>query len=405
MKDKDKTKKQLINELAELRKRITESEILGTGLEASEAERKQTEKALWKPKRFLSKIFDSIRDPFCVIDRNYRITQVNEAYAQMRNKPVKELIGEKCYETLYNRNSICEDCIVEKSFLSGDPCAKDKHLTFPDGTEEWVGIYTYPIIDEGSAVSHVIEYIRDITERKRSEKRQVRLLKELESANQELKDFAYIASHDLKAPLRAISSLANWIASDYSDKFDEDGRELMDLLIGRVKRMHLLIEGILQYSRLGHIKEEGVEINLNEIVREVIDTLAPPEHIEIRVENKLPTILCEETRIKQVFQNILSNAVKYIDKPKGEIKIGCVEDDSYWMFSITDNGHGIDEKYFKKIFHIFQALSPCDETESTGIGLALVKKIIEMYGGKIWVESKVGLGSTFFFTLPKHEDK
>lgn len=237
---------------------------------------------------------------------------------------------------------------------------------------------------------------------KLAEERKAQFLKELESANQELKDFAYIVSHDLKAPLRAINSLGNWISSDYADKFDEDGKEQMVLLLGRVKRMHNLIDGILQYSRVGRIREKMVNVDLNKLVAEVIDAIAPPENIEIKVENKLPSIICEKTRIEQVFQNLLNNAVKFMNKPKGEIKINCVENDSYWKFSVADNGPGIEEKYFEKIFLIFQTLSPRDEVESTGIGLTVVKKIIEQYSGKVWVESKVGHGSAFFFTLPKN---
>lgn len=225
--------------------------------------------------------------------------------------------------------------------------------------------------------------------------------KELENANQELKNFASIVSHDLKAPLRAIGSLTNWIASDYADKFDKEGKEQLELLIGRVKRMHDLIDGILQYSRVGRIREDMVDIDLNKVVTKVIDMIVPSKNIKIQVVNKLPSILCEKTRIQQVFQNLLSNAVKFMDKPDGEIKIGCVEEDGYWKIHVADNGPGIEEKYFAKIFQIFQTLNPRDQVESTGVGLTVVKKIVEMYGGKVWVESKIGEGTTFLFTLPK----
>jgi light-regulated signal transduction histidine kinase (bacteriophytochrome) len=242
---------------------------------------------------------------------------------------------------------------------------------------------------------------KEIAEHKISEKRKAELLKELESTNRELKDFAYIVSHDLKAPLRAISTLANWISTDYDEKLDEEGKEQLGLLIRRVHRMNALINGILDYSRVGRIKEEKKEVNVNELVAEVIDMVAPPENIKITIENELPLILFEKTRLVEIFQNLLSNAVKYMNKPQGSIKIGCVEDNGYWKFSVSDNGPGIEEKFFNKIFQIFQTLSPLDEHESTGIGLTLVKKIITMYGGNIWVESEVGRCCTFFFTLPK----
>lgn len=223
---------------------------------------------------------------------------------------------------------------------------------------------------------------------------------ELSNVNQELSDFAYIVSHDLKAPLRAIGSLADWIAADYADKLDEQGKEQLSLLIGRVKRMHNLIDAVLQYSRVGRVKEQKVEINLNELVQDVIEVLAPPRNVTITIENELPTILFEKIRMEQVFQNLISNSIKYMDKPNGEIKIASVEENDYWKITVEDNGPGIEEKYFEKVFQIFQALDPRDEYESTGVGLSVVKKIIESNGGRIWIESKVGSGSKFIFTVP-----
>ncbi len=241
----------------------------------------------------------------------------------------------------------------------------------------------------------------EIAEREKAERKQEELLHELESVNQELKDFAYIASHDLKAPLRAIKTLAEWISTDYADKLDQDGQEQLRLLGQRVDRMHNLIEGILQYSRVGRVKEKLVEVNLGTLVPEIIDMVAPPDNISVTIESELPTIWCEETRITQVFQNLLSNAIKYMDKPEGAVKIGCTEQDNFWKFSVADNGPGIEQKHFERIFKIFQTLSARDEFESTGIGLTVIKKIVELYGGRIWLESEIGKGTTFFFTLPK----
>jgi len=244
-----------------------------------------------------------------------------------------------------------------------------------------------------------------LQERKQAEKRQAQLLAQLEKTNRELNDLVYIMSHDLKTPLRGINMLANWILTDYAGKFDKEGKERIELLLSRVERMHNLIEGILHYSRIGRMNEEKVQVNLNELVPDIIDILAPPENITITIEKELPVIECEATRITQVFQNLMSNAVKYMDKPQGQIRIGCVEEESCWRFSVTDNGPGIEEKYFEKIFQMFQTLSPRDEFESTGVGLTVVKKIVETHGGRIWVESKVGEGSRFLFTLPKQKEE
>jgi signal transduction histidine kinase len=144
-------------------------------------------------------------------------------------------------------------------------------------------------------------------------------------------------------------------------------------------------------------------VNLDDFILEVIDMLVPPKNISITIENTMPVIECAETHVMQLFQNLLSNAIKYMDKPKGQIKVGCVEEDGFWKFSIADNGPGIEEKHFEKIFKMFQALSVSEDFEGTGVGLTIAKKIVELYGGNIWVKSKIGKGSTFFFTLPMQE--
>jgi len=256
----------------------------------------------------------------------------------------------------------------------------------------------------------LVRTIRYALERKKAGDALKALNKELEATvekmtktNRELEDFAYVVSHDLKAPLRGIKTLTEWISADYADKIDENGVEQLNLLSNRADRMHNLIEGILQYSRVGRVKEEQIRINLNELVPQVIDLIAQPENTSITVENQLPTITSEPTRIAQVFQNLLSNAVKYMDKPQGQVRVACAEENGFWKFSVADNGPGIDEKHFERIFRMFQTLLPKDEFESTGIGLSVTKKIVEMYGGKIWIESEPGEGSTFLFTFPKQE--
>lgn len=244
---------------------------------------------------------------------------------------------------------------------------------------------------------------RDITERREAEQKQTKLLKEIAQANRELKDFAYVVSHDLKAPLRAISSLAGWIATDYGDQLGEEGKEQITLLLGRVKRMHNLIDGVLQYSRVGRIREEKLEVSIQELIDLILQSLAPPEDITIRIETPLPTLLTEKTRMEQVFQNLIGNAIKYMNRQEGEIRIGCVPEEDRYLFYVADNGPGIDPKHFERIFQLFQTLAARDEVESTGVGLSVVKKIVEMYGGNIWVESEPDQGASFFFTVPRSD--
>ena len=185
----------------------------------------------------------------------------------------------------------------------------------------------------------------------------------------------------------------------------DDGRELLSLLLGRLARMHNLIEGILEYSRLGRVREELREVDLDTEVREVIDLLAVPAHIEVVIDRPLPRIRFERTRAAQLFQNLISNAVKFMDKPDGKVNIGHTDTDAEWVFYVADNGPGIEEKYHDKIFLIFQTLTARDEFESTGIGLTLVKRIVDKKPWQDWLESQPGQGTTFFFAVPKDRDR
>ena len=265
-----------------------------------------------------------------------------------------------------------------------------------DGSEFATDLSLSPIED-----GRVLATVHDITQRKRLEAEQKRMIHELENVNEELKNFAYVVSHDLKAPLRAIGSLADWISADQHDRLDADGQEHLRLLIQRVRRLDALIDGVLRFSRIGRLHEAVVAVDLNELAHEVIDSLAPPSHITVTVASGLPTIQAEKTSIQQVLQNLISNAIRYSDKPQGQITIDCADQGDSWRLGIADNGPGIETRHFERIFQLFQTLNPRDRVESTGVGLSIVKKIVEQYGGRIWVESTVGQGSTFYFTVPK----
>jgi len=224
---------------------------------------------------------------------------------------------------------------------------------------------------------------------------------DLEIANQELRDFAYIVSHDLKAPLRGINQLATWISEDYGSILAEEGQQQLALMSERVKRMHALIDGILQYSRIGRLQEQRQGVDLNAVVADTINLLAPLSHIRVRIDGKLPIVFAEQVRMQQLFQNLISNAIKFMDKPQGKIVISATTNhDNLCHITVSDNGPGIEEKYHQKIFQIFQTLGPhTNNTDSTGIGLSLVKKLVELHGGTIEVKSEPGRGCQFVFTL------
>ncbi len=225
---------------------------------------------------------------------------------------------------------------------------------------------------------------------------------ELQQINTELKDFAYIVSHDLKAPLRGISQLSEWIRTDIEDNLEEENIEMFDLLQSRIRRMYTLIDGVLDYSRIGRIEGQTEEIRLDELIDEIFEILKDEKEAKLKIETSLPVIKADKTRISQLYQNLISNAFKYNDKEEVVLVIDFIEDEKCYKFSISDNGIGIDNKYFNKIFNIFQSIDSNSE-DSSGIGLSIVKKIVEHYGGSIEVSSEVGKGSTFTFTIDKQK--
>jgi signal transduction histidine kinase len=182
---------------------------------------------------------------------------------------------------------------------------------------------------------------------------------------------------------------------------DEEGRRKIELLLGRTKRMHNLIEGVLAYSRLGRMKPTLCPVDCQEEVKQVIDLLAPPKGIRVEVRVELPEIVYDRVHFVQVVQNLIGNAVKYHHRPNGLVEISCREGAGEWEFCVADDGPGIDPQHHERIFKIFQSLQARDEVESTGIGLTIVKKIVEQYGGKIRLDSEPGRGSRFYFTVPR----
>jgi signal transduction histidine kinase len=219
----------------------------------------------------------------------------------------------------------------------------------------------------------------------------------LADRNQELDQFAYVSSHDLKAPLRAIANLSEWIEEDLEGQLSAEGQQYMNLLRKRVQRMDTLINGLLEYSRMGRAKVSIETVNVADLLAEVIDLLAPPPTFVIKV-GLMPTMQTRRLLLSQVFSNLISNAIKHCDRFDGLIKITVNVQNELCEFAVSDNGPGIAPEYHNKIFAIFQTLEARDKTENTGIGLSIVKKLVESEGGKVWVESKLGEGATFLFT-------
>lgn len=226
----------------------------------------------------------------------------------------------------------------------------------------------------------------------------------LRKSNKELEQFAYVASHDLKAPLRGIENLANWVMEDLTDRdLSEETRENLDLIQGRIKRMNALLNGLLQYSRAGREFHKSEPVNLDELVSEIIDLLAPPASMRVEIVNSLPNIRAERVVLYQVILNLIQNAIKHHDRVDGNIRVWVEDDGADWAFNIADDGPGISPKYYEKIFQMFQTLRPRDDVEGSGMGLALVKKLLENRGATIGVQSSPEQRKTVFkFMWPKY---
>jgi PAS domain S-box-containing protein len=388
------------------KEQINKPEKANEKLQPEIARHKQVEETLAHKENLLQMIISTTRDAMISIGNDGLITLFNPAAEKMFGYKKEDMLGQPLDRLMPEQYRHHHNQYVTSYFATGKPDGIiGSTVELPALRSDGRIFQMEMSLSAGSLgdKQFVIAVARDITERKKIEHSQDELLNKVDNINKELKDFVSIVSHDLKAPLRGIKTLANWILSDCSDKLGSQANEQMNLLLERVERMYSLIEGALQYSRAGRTEEKQVQVDLKKFVPEIINMVVPPDNITVTIENELPVIECEETHIMQLFQNLLSNAIKYMDKPQGWIKVGCVEKDDFWTFSVADNGPGIEERNFDRIFKIFQALPTSPDFEGTGIGLTVAKKIVELYEGRIWVESKVGEGSTFFFTLPKQK--
>ena len=255
--------------------------------------------------------------------------------------------------------------------------------------------------------------VRDISERSKAEQKlrdnatqlQQRNV-ELTRSNQELDDFAYIASHDLKEPLRGIHNYSTFLIEDYHDKIDEEGRSKLQTLTRLTQRMESLLDSLLEFSRVGRVDLAIGDTDLDRVLAEVLDSLRitlQEKGIAVRIPRPLPTVQCDRVRVGEVFRNLVTNAMKYNDKPRRWIEVGCDRNPNPAgppVFHVRDNGIGMRPKHFESVFRIFKRLHARDKYGGgTGVGLTIVKKIVERHGGRIWVESTLGEGTVFYFTL------
>jgi light-regulated signal transduction histidine kinase (bacteriophytochrome) len=245
----------------------------------------------------------------------------------------------------------------------------------------------------------------DITPRKIAEEKMLQYNISLEKSIKELDKFAYVVSHDLKAPLRAIGNLTGWIEEDMGENLPETIKPHFEVIKSRVNRMEGLIDGILEYTKLTKKDGELSIVDTNILIKESFDLLGISENVILNMQDEFPIVKTEKIKLEQVFLNLFNNAFKYNDKDDKHIWVGCKDIGDSFEFYVKDNGPGIEERYHDKIFVIFQTLNARDQVEARGIGLAIVKNIIDDAGGKIWLTSEKNLGAKFYFTWPKQRKR
>jgi len=255
-----------------------------------------------------------------------------------------------------------------------------------------------------SAVAFVLAFSVNLAIR-RDVREHRRLITRLERSNRDLDQFAYVASHDLKAPLRGIAALSEWIEEDLGQTLTSDTREHLRLLRGRVTRMEGLINGILAYARAGRARESYEVVDVAVLIQDMIGLMALPGAVSVRVAPGAPRLTCQRVPLQQVLGNLIGNAVKHGAAPgeAARVEISFADGGAYHIFTVRDHGPGIERKYHERVFRVFQTLASRDRVEGTGIGLAVVQKLVQSEGGRVWIESEPGSGARFHFTWPKTE--
>ncbi|MEO1621293.1 MAG: PAS domain S-box protein [Cyanobacteria bacterium J06632_3] len=379
-------------------------------------ERKRAEAVRQDQAAQLKVVFDQAAVGMARLSPEGQWIQVNEQLCKMLGYSREELLQVTFREVTYPEDAE-QDAQIYGQLVSGESTQRsfEKRFVTQQGDIIWAYTTASTVRNMKGELMYFIATIQDVTVRKEAisalegQKNDLitvnvmltDTLGVLEQRNQELDQFAYVTSHDLKAPLRAIANLATWIEEDIGADLPPENAEQFELLKSRVHRMEGLINGLLEYSRIGRTHQSHERVDVAEMLSELIDSSAPPSEFEVIVGPDMPVFQAKRVPLAQVFSNLISNAIKHHDRPDGRITISVSDQGKYYEFCVADDGPGIDPLYHNRIFAIFQTLKARDELESTGIGLSLVQKAVVAEGGQIALESQVGEGSLFRFTWPK----
>lgn len=398
MKDDEKTKEQLVHELTALRSQ-------NAALKKSITSSTSTELAAEEAQRYAESIVETVREPLLVLDADLKIISANRNFYRTFQVTPGETIGGFIYD-LGNKQwdipklrELLEELLPEKEAFDDFEVVHN----FQDIGDKTMLLNARQIYRKDIGAKMILLAIEDITERKQSEVRLTDAMAELERSNKDLEQFAYVASHDLQEPLRMVSSYTQLLAQHYEGRLDEKAKKFMDYAVDGAVRMQRLINDLLTYSRIGTRGKPLETTDTQALLGEAIINLTAiiEEKRAIITNDDLPTVRADASQLMQVFQNLISNAIKFQGENVPHIHVSAQDKGREWVFSIRDNGIGIEKQYSDRVFVIFQRLHTRQEYPGTGIGLAVCKRIVERQGGRIWFESEPGKCSTFFFTMPK----
>ncbi|MEG3846809.1 PAS domain S-box protein [Microcoleus sp. herbarium19] len=364
-------------------------------------DRKLTETALQESESKYRQIVELAEEGIWVIDSNARTTYVNHAMARMLGYSELEMFGRSLFNFMDEQVRQSANDNMERR-KQGIAERHEFRLKSKDGKDVWTYMSTSPVMDENDCLLSCCALVYNITDRKESEQQMLQLTEDLKRSNEELEQFAYVASHDLQEPLRAVTSYTQLLADRYRGNLDEKADKYINYIVDGATRMQQLINDLLAYSRLGTRGQEFEPADCNAAVQQSLCNLqiAIAEKKAVITCDAMPTVMADESQLVQLFQNLIANSIKFCRQDIPLIHIAARREESEWLLCVRDNGIGIDPEYADRIFIIFGRLHGRREYSGTGIGLAMCKRIVERHGGRIWVESQEGKGATFCFTIP-----
>ena len=366
------------------------------GIHLDITEQKEQEEQLY----LLSLIAEKNINAVIIADADGIIEWVNKSFLDMSGYQIEEILGKKLGHLLQGEETNPETVNYMKDSISkGLPFNCEGINYSKSGEKYWVSIQGQALYNKNGEIVKFFAIEENVTKKKELEQQREFLVKSLAKSNKELEDYAAIVSHDLKSPLRSIHSLISWIKEDNDKELNEQTTQYLSMIEGKVEKMDHLIEGILTYAKIDKVDVVSEKINTQEIIQNIINIIHIPNHISVSITTNLPIIYADRFRAQQLFQNLISNAVNHNDKSIGIVEISCSEKPKHFIFSIKDNGSGIAQENQENIFKTFQSLEKSEK--SNGLGLSIVKKIVDTYNGKIWIESEIGQGTTFFVQLSK----